>query len=202
MNPLYRSAQFMLGAAATKQFPEDDGYEVAFAGRSNSGKSSAINVITNRKSLARISKTPGRTQQINFFGLDDQRRLVDLPGYGYAKVPERAKRDWTALIDHYLQHRRCLQGLMIMVDSRHPDNDHDKMLLNWCHAAEMPYHVLLTKSDKLSRGQANSTLHEVARMLDKVYPVKNSGHSVQLFSSLKKTGVDEAHDKLDSWLAV
>jgi len=207
MRPVYHHASFMLGVAKLSQLPPDTGYEIAIAGRSNAGKSSAINVITGIRSLARISKTPGRTQQINFFSLDQQRRLVDLPGYGYAKVPEDVKLAWQHLVEKYLETRRSLRGIIIVMDVRHPLTNFDGHLLHWCYIAGMPVHILLTKSDKLSRGAANAVLHKIQLSLNREYAHvspegQTLGHSptVQLFSALKKTGIEEVHEKLDQWL--
>ncbi len=196
-NP-YRRAQFLTSANAPKHLPPDEGYEVAFAGRSNAGKSSALNVITDQKGLARISKTPGRTQLINLFGIDEERRLVDLPGYGYAKVPEAVKRHWQQFLERYLRERQCLTGLILLVDIRHPLKEFDRQMLAWCVASDMPAHVLLTKADKLKRGPASSTLQQVRRTLEAEYP----GATVQLFSALKRQGVDEVRDVLDRWMGL
>jgi len=197
----------MLGVAKLSQLPPDSGYEVAIAGRSNAGKSSAINVITGVRSLARISKTPGRTQQINFFGLDQQRRLVDLPGYGYARVPQGVRLAWQDLVEKYLETRRSLRGIIIVMDVRHPLASFDSHLIHWCNIAGMPAHILLTKSDKLSRGAATATLHKVRLSLRRDYGqvvskenMQDNGTTVQLFSALKKTGIEEIRVKLDEWL--
>jgi GTP-binding protein len=195
MNPLYRQACFLTSAAKLTQAPVDKGYEVAFAGRSNAGKSSAINTLCDQKSLARISKTPGRTQLLNFFAIDDGRRIVDLPGYGYAKVSEGIKREWQGSLAAYLEKRECLRGLILMMDIRHPLKDYDLQMLDWAGHISLPVHVLLTKSDKLKKGPANSTLLKVRVTLQKMSP----SFSVQTFSSLKRTGIDEAHSKLDEW---
>ncbi|SCZ64568.1 ribosome biogenesis GTP-binding protein YihA/YsxC [Thiohalomonas denitrificans] len=194
-NP-YRRAQFLTSANAPQHLPPDEGFEVAFAGRSNAGKSSALNVITDQKGLARISKTPGRTQLINLFEIDAERRLVDLPGYGYAKVPEAVKRHWQQFLERYLRERQCLTGLILLVDVRHPLKEFDRQMLAWCAASGMPTHVLLTKADKLKRGPAASTLQQVRRTLDAEYP----GATVQLFSALKRQGVDEVREVLDRWM--
>ncbi len=196
MNPIYHRARFLLSAADARRLPEDGGLEVAFAGRSNSGKSSAINALCNQKSLARTSKTPGRTQLINFFGLIENRRLVDLPGYGYAKVPEKTRRLWQIQIERYLTERESLRGLVMMMDIRHPLTDYDWQMLAWCAHRHLPVHVLLTKADKLKRGPAMSTLHQVRRALAE----EGIEATVQIFSALKKTGIDEVHAKLDEWL--
>ena len=175
--------------------PEDHGREVAFAGRSNAGKSSALNKITCHQALARTSKTPGRTQHLVFFELDPERRLVDLPGYGFAKVPDHVKRKWGEAMAKYLQNRESLQGLILLMDVRHPLTEHDQQMLHWALHANMPVHILLTKADKLKRGAAQNALLKVKRELQELPLV-----SVQLFSALKGTGVDEARKVLDSWL--
>ena len=194
----YHKAQFSLSVASLSQLPDDDGYEVAFAGRSNAGKSSAINVLTNNQQLARTSKTPGRTQLINFFTLDPTRRLVDLPGYGYAKVSKQVKRQWDALLDDYLRSRQSLSGLVLLMDCRHPMKDFDVQLIQWCTEASLPLHILLTKSDKLKRGAANNTLMSVKTQLKAMTP----GATVQLFSALKKSGTDDLVSVLDGWLNI
>lgn len=208
MNQAYRHASFMLGAAKLSQLPPDSGYEVAFAGRSNAGKSSAINVITGLHSLARISKTPGRTRQLNFFCLDQQRRLVDLPGYGYARVSQDVKLAWQQLVEKYLETRSSLRGLVVLMDVRHPLTGIDNHLMHWCYLAGMPVHVVLTKADKISRGAATAVLHQVrqrlytehARLTSKGSSQRPTGPTVQLFSALKRTGIDEIHTRLDDWL--
>ena len=195
MNPLYHQAKFILSAPDLKSAPVDTGREVAFAGRSNAGKSSALNTLSRQKSLARISKTPGRTQLLNFFNLNDQLRFVDLPGYGYAKVPEKVKRQWHTLIETYLRDRQALYGIILVMDIRHPLTEFDWQMIEWCAYSQKPLHILLTKADKLNYGAAKNTLLEVQRELkDLEAPV-----SVQMFSSLKRSGVDEIHQLLDSW---
>ncbi len=193
----YRGAQFEISAAKLSQLPADEGMEVAFAGRSNAGKSSAINKICCQKSLARTSKTPGRTQLINFFTLDEQRRLVDLPGYGYAKVSEDIKRRWQQTMEQYLASRQSLQGLILLMDVRHPLKDVDQQLLSWSWNVGMPTHILLTKADKLKRGPAQNTLLKVSKEISENDPEGLT--SVQLFSSLKGTGLDEVYAVLNSW---
>ncbi len=195
---LYPQARFLISAAQLTQLPPDEGFEVAFAGRSNAGKSSALNRITRQKSLARTSKTPGRTQLINFFTLDDERRLVDLPGYGYAKVAEAIKRRWQETMENYLASRQSLQGLILLMDVRHPLRDVDQQLLSWCWHVGMPVHVLLTKADKLKRGPAQATLLKVRDELARQAPAGST--SVQLFSALKGSGIDEVQERLDHWL--
>ena len=194
----YGKAAFLISAAKPSQLPEDSGYEVAFAGRSNAGKSSAINVLTNNRQLARTSKTPGRTQLINFFALDSDRRLVDLPGYGYAKVPRETKQQWDALLDKYLRSRESLVGLVLLMDCRHPMKEFDVQLVRWCAAADLQLHILLTKSDKLKSGAANNTLMSVTAQIKSLMP----NASVQLFSALKKSGLANLISVLDEWLNV
>lgn len=191
----YQNAEFLISVPRPDQAPVDEGFEVAFAGRSNAGKSSALNALTGRKSLARTSKTPGRTQHLVFFRLDDQRRLVDLPGYGFAKVPERVKKEWGLAMETYLVERESLRGLILLMDVRHPLTDFDQQMLAWCEHAEMPVHILLTKADKLKRGAAMNSLLKVKNQLKSQPNV-----SIQLFSATKKTGVDEAIAVLDRWL--
>ncbi len=194
----YNSAQFLLSASKLNQCPDDSGAEVAFAGRSNAGKSSAINTLTNNKKLARTSKTPGRTQLINFFALNvDNTRLVDLPGYGYAKVPIAMKEHWQKHLDQYLQQRHSLQGVVLVMDIRHPMKEFDHMMIDWCQSTQVPLHVLLTKSDKIKRGPAQSTLLTLRKTLKAVLGDKVT---IQTFSALKNDGVDELKSQLDIWL--
>ena len=192
----FRQARFLTSAAKLSQCPPDQGYEVAFAGRSNAGKSSAINTLCDHGGLAKTSKTPGRTQLINFFELDEERRLVDLPGYGYARVSVSIKKDWQGNLAQYLEQRRCLKGLVLMMDVRHPLKDFDLQMLDWAGHIGLPVHALLTKADKLKRGPASASLQKVRKTLQEM----EGDFSVQLFSSLKKTGVAEAHQKLNQWL--
>lgn len=195
MSQPYRQAHYTISATQLSELPPDIGIEVAFAGRSNAGKSSAINTITDQKSLARISKTPGRTQMINFFALDDTRALVDLPGYGYAKVPERMKIRWQQTLGKYLETRQALKGLMLMMDIRHPLKEFDIQMIKWANQAPLPTHILLTKADKLKHGAAMAVLHKVTADLKAL----DLNASVQLFSSLKNTGKDQAIKQLDNW---
>ncbi len=197
MTDHYRSTRFLTGAVAPAHFPPDEGWEVAIVGRSNSGKSSAINTLTGIRALARVSKTPGRTREINFFAIDPQRRLVDLPGYGYAKVPQAMKAQWQTMLNHYLSGRDTLRGLLIVMDVRHPLTDFDQQMLAWCRHAELPVHILLTKADKLSRGAAHNILHQVRRAL-----ATDPLCTVQLFSALKRSGVEEVQGVLDTWLEI
>lgn len=195
----FHKAKYTQSAPSIRECPPEDGIEVAFAGRSNAGKSSAINTLTNNHKLARVSKTPGRTQLINFFELSATQRLVDLPGYGYAKVSREQKELWQRHLSEYLRERRCLKGLILLMDIRHPLQEFDTTMLNWATDSQMPVHILLTKADKLSRGQAGSALMAVKK------EIKNAGLgdlvSVQTFSSLKNTGVDDLKAKLQVWLA-
>lgn len=199
LNALYHRASFLASASRLNNAPDDQGFEAAFAGRSNSGKSSAINTITQQKSLARVSKTPGRTQLLNFFRLDDERRLVDLPGYGYAKVPEGLHKSWGTMIESYLSQRAALKGVFLIMDIRHPLTDFDRRMIEWCQHLDLPVHIALTKADKLSRGAATDVLRKVQAA---VQPHYGPSVSVQLFSSLKRAGIDEAHAILDDWLRV
>ena len=195
-NQYYRRARFLISAGRPKQFPDGDGAEVAFAGRSNAGKSSAINTLCGNKGLAKTSKTPGRTRLVNFFSLDQHRRLVDLPGYGYARVPEKMKREWEQLMEAYLQQRDSLRGLVIIMDIRHPMKDFDWQMLEWCHYYGLPAHLLLTKADKLKRGAQQSSLLAVRKMLEH----SGSDATVQVFSALKQTGLEELITRLNEWL--
>lgn len=195
----FETAKFVTSAPSLKQCPPDDGCEVAFAGRSNAGKSSAINTLTRNKSLARTSKTPGRTQMINYFSLNENQRIVDLPGYGYAKVPIAMKAQWDKHLAEYLQLRKSLAGLILLMDIRHPLQDYDRQMLNWAAQAGLPVHILLTKSDKLKRGPAKETLHKVDSFLREMDP-QITLLTVQIFSSLKKQGLPELEAQLENWL--
>ena len=184
-----RRAQYLCSAHVADQWPQDMGHEVAFAGRSNVGKSSAINVIAGQARLARTSKTPGRTQQIVFFEIDSERRLVDLPGYGYAKVPPGLQRHWKKMVRHYLEDRNSLRGLILLADIRRGLTDLDRQLLEWCAYKDLSVHLLLTKSDKLSRSAASQALAQVQR------DIRLGTDTVQLFSALRKVGIQEAGEK-------
>jgi GTP-binding protein len=192
----YNLARYLISAPSLEGCPPDDAREVAFVGRSNAGKSSAINVLTAQNKLARTSKTPGRTQLLNYFEIEPGRYLVDLPGFGYAKVPHELKEKWQRHLEQYLARRKSLQGLILLMDIRHPFTDFDQMLVQWAVDSELPLHVLLTKADKLSRGAAKSALLAAARHLDTLGP----SMSVQLFSALNKEGAEELRAKLDGWL--
>lgn len=191
----YSAIQFLLSVPRPQQAPADTGVEVAFAGRSNAGKSSALNALTGRKALARTSKTPGRTQHLVFFALDERRRLVDLPGYGFARVPEAIQREWGEAMATYLQQRQSLTGLILLMDIRHPLTDYDWQMLEFCRHADLPVHILLTKADKLKRGPAQNTLLAVRKQLAD-YPQA----SAQLFSATKKQGLEEALNVVNRWL--
>jgi GTP-binding protein len=195
----FQKAKYTQSAPSIRECPPEDGIEVAFAGRSNAGKSSAINTLTNNHKLARVSKTPGRTQLINFFELSDTQRLVDLPGYGYAKVSREQKELWQRHLSEYLRERRCLKGLILLMDIRHPLQEFDTTMLNWATESNMPVHILLTKADKLSRGHAGVALMNVKKELKSAN--LSDLVSVQTFSSLKNTGLDDLKAKLQTWLA-
>lgn len=194
--PNYRRAAYLTSAAKLSQCPPDEGWEVAFAGRSNAGKSSAINSLTGNSKLAKTSRTPGRTQLINFFELSESQRLVDLPGYGYAKVPLAVKLEWTKQLENYLQKRDCLRGLILLMDVRHPMQPFDRQMLDWALAANMPVHILLTKSDKLKKGPATSALLKVRAEIES----RKHLVSAQLFSSLKHSGHEHLLAVLNGWL--
>jgi len=195
-NTRYFQTCFTTSAHTLAQLPKDSLAEVAFAGRSNSGKSSAINTITRNKKLARTSKTPGRTQLINHFAVSPGNYLVDLPGYGYAKVSKSQIKHWQSTLGGYLQNRESLRCLIIVMDIRRPLSDHDWRLIEWSLAGSASLHMLLTKSDKLSRGAAKSSLLDTKRTLEE----EGIDCTLQLFSALKKTGVDDAHELLDMYL--
>jgi GTP-binding protein len=198
MNSFYQGARFLTAATRFDQAPEDLGREVVFAGRSNAGKSSAINAICHQRALARTSKTPGRTQQLIFFRLDDERRLVDLPGYGYARVSEAIKLEWQAHMAEFLERRRALAGLVIVMDIRHPLTDYDRQMLAWGRRAELPVLLLLTKADKLKRGAVLAAQLGVARET----AAADGQVLVLTFSATERTGVEAVQAVLDRWLEV
>ncbi|MDH5435696.1 MAG: ribosome biogenesis GTP-binding protein YihA/YsxC [Gammaproteobacteria bacterium] len=195
MNTFYRQAKFLISSPKINGAPADNGAEIAFIGRSNAGKSSALNALTDNKTLARTSKTPGRTQLLNFFQLDERRRFVDLPGYGFAKVPIKTRNEWRNAIDEYLRQRQSLRGIILIMDVRHPLTESDQDMLAWCQQIKMPVHILLTKCDKLKRGPASAALLQVKNAIKDL-----TNFSVQLFSAKDKTGVEEAHALFDKWL--
>jgi GTP-binding protein len=194
MNLVYHQAKFINSSPSLKDTPLDVGKEIAFAGRSNAGKSSAINTLTRQNALARTSKTPGRTQLLNFFEINEHQRFVDLPGYGYAKVPLEVKNKWHQLMEIYLTQRKSLCAIILVMDVRHPLTDFDWQMVEWCQHNGLPLHILLTKADKLTYGAGKNNLLQVQRELNDV----NVPITVQLFSALKKTGVDEVHQALDA----
>ena len=190
---LYPDANFIKSANALNQFPEDQGVEVAVAGRSNAGKSSAINIIVNRRQFARTSKTPGRTQLVNFFNLKEGQRLVDLPGYGFAKVSNAKRHHWGELLSGYFQVRQSLGGLLLIVDMRRRLTDYDRAMMQFAEEVSLPVHILLTKADKLKRGQAATAVLEVRKEV-------GEKATVQAFSATKHLGEDEARLKLEEFL--
>ena len=194
----FTQAAFLQSAPTLRECPADTGVEVAFAGRSNAGKSSAINTLTRQGKLARTSKTPGRTQLINLFSLTEDKRIVDLPGYGFAKVPKAMKARWDKNLAEYLQGRQSLKGLVLLMDIRHPLQDYDWQMLTWSADCGMPVHLLLTKADKLKRGPAKSTLLQVRKVLEE--EGLDALVSVQMFSALKRSGIEELESVLRSWL--
>jgi GTP-binding protein len=194
---LFQKLTFVLSAHHLRDLPPPQGREIAFAGRSNAGKSSAINALAGRRRLAFVSKTPGRTQQINFFRLNGA-FLVDLPGYGYAKVPQAIRAHWAKVLPAYLSERPSLHGLVLIMDARHPMTDLDRAMLEWFEPTGRPAHVLLSKSDKLARGEAKRTLAAIAKQLHAIAP----NYSAQLFSSLSLAGVPEARAVLSGWIDV
>lgn len=196
MNPIYHQVKFLISASKLSQTPADEGFEVAFAGRSNAGKSSALNTLCQQRSLARTSKTPGRTQLLNFFAVDETRRLVDLPGYGFAKVSEQIKQQWQDALADYLENRLSLRGVILLVDVRHPLKEFDRQMLQWSNQINRPVHILLTKADKLGNSAAANNLQQIRK---EIAPFGDMV-TVQLFSSLKRQGIDLAHEVLDRWL--
>ena len=193
-NP-YRAAAYFISAHTLSQLPPDEGIEVAFAGRSNAGKSSAINTLTEQKSLARTSKTPGRTQQIVIFDIDGKRRMADLPGYGYAKVPAKLRAHWQQVLQCYFTSREALRGVVLVMDIRHPLRPFDQQMIDWCERSGLPCHVLLTKADKLKRGPAQATLLQVRKCLP-------DGATAQTFSASKGEGKAELISRLNEWYEI
>jgi GTP-binding protein len=200
--PLLQKAKFLTSANHINELPEDDGLEIAFAGRSNAGKSSAINSLSRQNRLAYVSKQPGRTQLVNFFEIEERKYLVDLPGYGYAKVPESMRKHWQKTLPTYLQQRQSLVGLVIVMDIRNPLTALDINMLDWFAPRQKPIHVLLTKCDKLSKDKQNKTLFSVQKELENQWSTfYQTPCTVQLFSSLKKIGLEEANGVLETWLS-
>jgi GTP-binding protein len=191
VNP-FRSTHYLLSAHQLSQLPADTGYEVAIAGRSNAGKSSALNALTGQKALARTSKTPGRTQQIIIFGVDGQRRIADLPGYGYARVSKELREHWREMLQAYFEQRQSLRGVVLVMDIRHPLKTFDTQMLAWCNASQIRCHVLLTKADKLKRGPAQATLLQVRRQLP-------GTATAQVFSATRGEGLEQFVARLCEW---
>nr|WP_216613984.1 ribosome biogenesis GTP-binding protein YihA/YsxC [Vibrio rotiferianus] len=193
----YQNTHFITSAPDIRHLPEDEGVEIAFAGRSNAGKSSALNRLTNQKSLAKTSKTPGRTQLINLFKVEEGCHIVDLPGYGFAQVPVEMKNKWQKSLGEYLQKRECLKGLVVLMDIRHPMKDLDQQMIFWAIDSRIPVQVLLTKADKLKSGARKQTLLKIRKQVETF----GGDVSVDVFSSLKGLGVDQLRAKLDTWFA-
>lgn len=194
----YHKTHFLTSAANITQLPQDSGIEIAFAGRSNAGKSTALNALTNQKNLARTSKTPGRTQLINLFEVEPEYKLVDLPGYGYAAVPEQMKLQWQKSLGEYLQKRECLHGLVILMDIRHPLKDLDQQMIEWAVASKLPILLLLTKADKLSQSARSK---QVKMVREAILPFQGD-IQVETFSALNKIGIDHLRNKLDLWFSL
>lgn len=197
MNPFYQRARFLTAAGRLADAPADLGREIAFAGRSNAGKSSAINALCHQGGLARTSKTPGRTQQLIFFSLDQERRFVDLPGYGYAKVAAAIKHQWQSLMTDYLERRQSLVGLVVLMDVRHPLTDLDEQVLGWGERSGLPVLILLTKADKLRRGPASAVREQVAAATRGAKETR-----VELFSAVTRQGLETVQCCLDNWLGI
>ncbi|MBR9876527.1 MAG: YihA family ribosome biogenesis GTP-binding protein [Vibrionaceae bacterium] len=193
----YQNTHFITSAPDIRHLPEDEGVEIAFAGRSNAGKSSALNRLTNQKSLAKTSKTPGRTQLINLFKVEEGCHIVDLPGYGFAQVPVEMKNKWQKSLGEYLQKRECLKGLVVLMDIRHPMKDLDQQMIFWAIDSRIPVQVLLTKADKLKSGARKQTLLKIRKQVETF----GGDVDVDVFSSLKGLGVDQLRAKLDTWFA-
>lgn len=191
--PHYQNSKFLISAAKLDQLPDEAGIEVAFAGRSNAGKSTLLNCLTNQRGLAKTSKTPGRTQLINVFEFEEGKRLIDLPGYGYAKVPKAIKENWQKTMNLYLEKRNCLKGLVILMDCRHPFKEKDCELIEWAHECGLNCQVVLTKCDKLKKNVKIKTLRDAKKSLE------GSGFDVQLFSSTSREGLTILTNKLDEW---
>lgn len=194
----FQTATFLSSAPSLSKCPPDEGIEVAFAGRSNAGKSTALNTLTKNKKLAKTSKTPGRTQLINFFSLTENQRLVDLPGYGYAKVPLEIKKKWDINLSNYLRYRQSLKGLILMMDCRHPLTHYDQQMLDWSSQTDINIHILLTKADKERNNALNATLNHVNQFIMKTQkPLKTV--TAQLFSSKTKLGLTQLEEQINFW---
>ncbi|MCX7544426.1 ribosome biogenesis GTP-binding protein YihA/YsxC [Marinicella gelatinilytica] len=195
MSHLFNQSQYLVSAYRYDQLPEDSGQEIAFVGRSNAGKSTTINALTNHRGLAKVSKTPGRTQLFNCFEFAPDRRLIDLPGYGYAKVPEKMRKHWQKEIDHYLMHRKSLIGVVIIMDIRHPMKAFDEQMINWAAQSGLYSHVLLNKADKLSHSQATTTLLQTKKAILAI----SESTTCQTFSALRKEGADVLSNTIKPW---
>ncbi|GEA61338.1 putative GTP-binding protein EngB [Vibrio comitans NBRC 102076] len=193
----YQNTHFITSAPDIRHLPEDEGIEIAFAGRSNAGKSSALNRLTNQRALAKTSKTPGRTQLINLFKVDENCHIVDLPGYGFAQVPLELKKKWQKSLGEYLQRRECLKGLVVLMDIRHPMKDLDQQMIFWAVDSGIPVQVLLTKADKLKSGARKAALLKIRKDAEGF----GGDVNVEAFSSLKGIGVDQLRARLDTWFA-
>ena len=194
----FRKTKFVTSAPDISKLPEDLGAEIAIIGRSNSGKSSSINAICDQKNLAKTSRTPGRTRLINLFSVADKRYLVDLPGYGYAQVPENMKRQWQKSMTDYLQQRKCLCGLVVTMDIRTPLRDHDRMIIDWSIASNLPALILLTKADKFGVNKRKEMVGEVRTALSEF----GGNFKIIAFSALKKIGIDETREVLRNWFEI
>ncbi len=193
----FKQVRFLKSASAIQGFPADAGVEIAFCGRSNAGKSSAINALCQQNNLARTSKTPGRTQLINFFKLDGDARLVDLPGYGYAKAPARVQKQWQDLMESYLVHRCALRGLVLLMDIRHPLTEIDWTMVRWSQHYRLPLYILLTKADKVNRNAMVKSLTRVTSELEQ----KGFDAGIQIFSATKRVGIAQVQEKISAWIA-
>ena len=189
-------ARFLKSASSPRDFPKDSGAEIAFCGRSNAGKSSALNAICRQKNLARTSKIPGRTQLINFFSIDGDTRLVDLPGYGFAKAPVKIQKNWQKMMEDYLIHRHALCGLVLLMDVRHPLTEIDWTMIRWSEHYQLPFYILLTKVDKINRNDSVKTLTKVTSTLEQ----EGINFGIQLFSATKHVGITQAQEKVSVWL--
>jgi GTP-binding protein len=196
MSSLLSKAQFLRSASTEKDFPSDIGAEIAFCGRSNAGKSSAINTLCRQNNLARTSKTPGRTQLINFFRLDGDSCLVDLPGYGYAKAPAAVQKKWQQLMQNYLMYREPLCGLILLMDIRHPLTEIDWTMIRWSQHYELALYILLTKADKVNRNHTVKTTTQVCAKLEQ----EGFDYGLQTFSASKQIGLSQAQNKIEAWL--